>query len=175
MPPRKDFRSKRAFKVVRFKEGKAVKKKQKINIPARLTVHKDFLINETPGLASNSDGPSDEQNIVPSADDLDFPAGGSKISKKWPRFLIKQKLRTYHTRKSRLAKSWLNYRAQIVTAVLSREALPMGQKCVIPGCYVSVRRTHSGCPCRGKSLHTPQAWRVRVLFCIHFQLFQIVV
>ena len=82
MPPRKDFRSKRAFKVVSFKAGKAVKKQQKINIPARLTVHKDSLINETPGLASNSDGPSDEENIAPSADDLDFPAGESKIFKK---------------------------------------------------------------------------------------------
>ena len=81
LPPRKYFPSKRAFKVVSFKAGKAVKK-QKINIPARLTVHNDSLINETPGLASNSDGPSDEQNIPPSADDLDFPGGESKISKK---------------------------------------------------------------------------------------------
>ena len=39
MPPRKDFRSDRAFKVVSFKAGKAVKK-QKINIRGRLTVHK---------------------------------------------------------------------------------------------------------------------------------------
>ena len=120
MPLRKDFRSKRAFKVVSFKAGKAVKK-QKINIPGRLTVHK----TEAASFASNSgDVASDEQISQSAAEYLDFPADAG--SRKWPRFRLKKKLRAYHTRKSRLASSWLDFRTQIVTALLSREAMPLG-------------------------------------------------
>lgn len=85
-----------------------------------------------------------------------------------------------------LAKSWLNFSAQIVTAVLSRQALPLGQMCVISFCtYDALGRcldcgpamylceehiqvVHTG----GKSLHKPQAWKVRALFCINFQISQ---
>ena len=172
MPPRKDFRSKRAFKVVSFKAGKAVKK-QKISIPGRLTVHK----TETSSFASNSDVASDEQISQSATEDLDFPADASAStgSRKWPKFRIKKKLRAYHTRKSRLATSWLDFRAQIVAALLSREAMPLRKYCVIPGCtndalgrcldcgpamYLCeehIQVVHAG----GKSLHKPQAWKVR--------------
>lgn len=172
MPPRKDFRSKRAFKVVSFKAGKAVKK-QKINVPGRLNVQK----TDASSFASNIDVTSDEQ-ISQSAAEVDvdnFPADASVStgSRKWPKFRIKKKLRAYHTRKSRLATSWLDFREQIVTALLSREAMPLGN-CVIPGCtndalgrcldcgpamYLCeehIQVVHAG----GKSLHKPQAWKV---------------
>lgn len=126
--------------------------------------------------ASNIDVTSDEQ-ISQSAAEVDvdnFPADASVStgSRKWPKFRIKKKLRAYHTRKSRLATSWLDFRDQIVTALLSREAMPLGN-CVIPGCtndalgrcldcgpamYLCeehIQVVHAG----GKSLHKPQAWK----------------
>ena len=172
IPPRKDVRSKRAFKVVSFKAGKAVKK-QKISIPGRLFVH----TTETSSFALNSDVASDEQISQSAAEDLDFPAdaSGSTGSRKLPKFRIKKKLRAYHTRKSRLATSWLDFWVQIVTALLSTEAMPLGKYCVIPDCmndapgrclncgpamYLCeehIQVVHAG----GKSLHKAQAWKVR--------------
>lgn len=168
MPPRRDFRAKRTLKVVSFKGGKAVKK-TKLNIPVRYTV------SSASAFPSTSDSTTEDVSLIP--DDPDLPHGfddGSNKPKqaRFKKRRIKRKLKAYHERKATLAASWLNAREQLIAALISRQALPISQSCVIceqaaigrcldcsPGhflCHDHVKIIHAG----GRSLHKPEVWKV---------------
>ena len=73
-----------------------------------------------------------------------------------------------------LALSWLNAREQLVSTLLTRQALPLGQMCVFPFCEEEacgrclhcspgqflcadhINLVHAG----GRSLHHPEVWKV---------------
>lgn len=112
----------------------------------------------------------------------DFPLHDvPDLQRKKPRLRkvkIKRKLKAYHVRKTRLAESWLKVRSQLVSALLQRHTLPIGQLCVLPECDMeAVGRcldcgpaqflceahlsfVHAG----GRSLHRSEVWKVRTLF-----------
>ena len=161
--------------VVSFKGGRAVKK-SKLSVPVRYAVQQSFH----PAAASSCSDYSPERS-----GDLDLPDDprgfqeGVKNKPKVRKIRLKKKLKAYHERKERLAASWLSSREQLVTALLSRRALPLGQKCVLPSCeedaigrclhcspgqYLCeghINIVHAG----GKSLHQPEVWKV--CSCFH--------
>ena len=127
MPPRRDFGAKRTLKVVSFKGGKAVKK-TKLNIPVRYTV------SSASACPSTSDSTTEDVSLIP--DDPDLPHGfddGSNKPKqaRFKKRRIKRKLKAYHEGKATLAASWLNAREQLIAALISRQALPISQSCMI--------------------------------------------
>ena len=172
MPSRGDFRAKRTLKVVSFKGGKAVKK-TKLNIPVRYTV------SSASAFPSTSDSTTEDVSLIP--DDPDLPHGwhgfddGSNKPKqaRFKKRRVKRKLKAYHERKATLAASWLNAREQLIAALISRQALPISQSCLIweqaaigrcfdcssPGhflCHDHLKTVHAG----GRSLHKPEVWKV---------------
>ena len=176
MPPRRDFRAERTLKVVSFKGGKTVKK-SKLSIPVRYTV------SSASAFPSTSDSTTDDVSLI--SDDHDIPHGfdhGSNKPKqaRFKKRRIKRKLKVYHERKATLAASWLNAREQLITALISRQALPISQCCVIcnkaatgrcldcsPGhflCHHHLKIVHAG----GRSLHKPEVWKVRQLSKVRF-------
>ena len=125
MPPRRDFRAKRTLKVVSFKGGKAVKK-TKLNIPVRYTV------SSTSAFPSTSDSTTEDVSLIPDDPDLGFDDGSNKPKQaRFKKGRIKRKLKAYHERKATLAASWLNAREQLIAALISRQALPISQSCLI--------------------------------------------
>ena len=87
---------------------------------------------------------------------------------------LKRKLKAYHERKATLASSWFNAREQLVSALLTRQALPLRQMCVIPFCKEEARGRCLNCSpgqflCKnhintvhagGRSLHQPEIWKL---------------
>ena len=90
-------------------------------------------------------------------------------------------LRAYHERKTTLASSWLNAREQLVSVLLTRQALPLGQMCVIPFCEEEACGRCLNCSpgqflcanhislvhAEGRSLHHPEVWKGRWRFLEH--------
>ena len=77
-------------------------------------------------------GFSPDQEDLPSIDE----SHGLRTNKrsKSEKVCVKRKLKAYHGRKATLASSWLNVREQLISALFTRQALPLGQMCVIPFC-----------------------------------------
>ena len=145
--------------VVNFKGGRAVKK-SKLSVPVRYAVQQSFH----PAAASSCSDYSPEHS-----GDLDLPDDprgfqeGVKNKPKVRKIRLKKKLKAYHERKERLAASWLSSREQLVTALLSRRALPLNWSKVCASfmrgrCHwkvptlqswtILVRRAHKYCSCR---------------------------
>ena len=184
MPPRRDFRAKKTLTVVHCKGGKAVKK-SKLSVPLRYAFPPEQQASpSTSSLTCSSDdiaGDSADENCLYEGHDLqEHSTRKDKKKQKFRKVRIKKKLKAYRDRKARLAASWLAVRQNLVSALLYRQALPEGQKCVIsscqkdafgrclhcsPGqflCEEHIRTVHA----EGRSLHYPEFWKV--CFFYHF-------
>lgn len=132
MPPKRDFRSKKNLNLVTFKGGKAVRK-AKFSVPVRYAAQQ--FIDSTPVAAGSLNagrGFSPDQEDLPH---IDEPHGlRTKKKSKVTKVRLRRKLKAYHERKATLAASWLNARELLVSALLTRQALPLEQMCVIPFC-----------------------------------------
>lgn len=133
MPPKRDFRSKKNLNLVTFKGGKAVRK-AKFSVPVRYAAQQ--FIDSTSVAAGSSlntgRGFSPDQEDLPH---IDEPHGlRTKKKSKVTKVRLRRKLKAYHERKATLAASWLNARELLVSALLTRQALPLEQMCVIPFC-----------------------------------------
>ena len=188
MPRKRDFRSKKSLNVVTFKGEKATRK-SKFSVPIRYAAQ--ILIDTTPVAAGSSlskcSGFSPEQEDLPYIDEYHGFRTNKRSKNKKVR--LKRKSKAYHVRKATLASSWLNAREHLVLALLTRQALPLGQVCVIPSCeeeacgrclYCSPGQflcadhnnlVHAG----GRSLHHPEVWKVSWRFISHSHLFNYVV
>ena len=174
MPPR---RAKKTFKVVAFKNGK-VAKTSRLTVP--LTLRHAALSASSSASSSDTLTSSTElescSSFLEAEGDLLLP----ERQRKKPRLRkvkLKRKLKAYHVRKTRLAESWLKVRKQLVSALLERHTLPIGQLCVFPACEkeavgrcldcgpaqflceAHLSSVHAG----GRSLHQPEVWKVRNL------------
>ncbi|XP_066023688.1 uncharacterized protein [Pocillopora verrucosa] len=172
MPPKRDFRSKKSLNVVTFKGGKAIRK-SKFSVPVRYAAQQ--LTDTTSVVAGSSlntcGGFSPDQEDLPHIDEYHGLRTNQRSKSKKVR--LKRKLKAYHERKATLALSWLNAREQLVSALLTRQALPLGQMCVIPFCEEEacgrclhcspgqflcadhINLVHAG----GRSLHHPEVWK----------------
>ena len=164
----------KSFNVVTFKGGKAIGK-SKFGVPVRYAAQQS--IDTTPVATGSSlnicRGFSPDQEDLPHIDE----SHGLKNNKrsKGIKVRLKCKLKAYHERKATLASSWLNAREPLVSAaLLTRQALPLGQMCVIPFCEEEacgrclhcspgqflcadhINLVHAG----GRSLHHPEVWKV---------------
>ena len=175
MPPRRDFRSEKPLNVINFKGGKVVRK-SKLSVPVRYAAQQVTHLTPSAGIYSVSGtNTSDSTEGDLHCNLSDEPRGLRRNKKaKVRKVRIKRKLKAYHERKARLAASWLNVREQLVTALLSRQALPLRQMCVIPSCEEEARGRCLNCSpgqylCEahinsvhagGRSLHLPEIWKV---------------
>ncbi|XP_066023302.1 uncharacterized protein [Pocillopora verrucosa] len=172
MPPKRDFRSKKSLNVVTFKGGKAIRK-SKFSVPVRYATQQ--LTDTTSVVAGSSlntcGGFSPDQEDLPNIDEYHGLRTNQRSKSKKVR--LKCKLKAYHERKATLALSWLNAREQLVSALLTRQALPLEQMCVIPFCEEEacgrclhcspgqflcadhINLVHAG----GRSLHHPEVWK----------------
>lgn len=173
MPPRRGFRYKKTLNVVSFKGGKAVRK-SKLSVPVCYSIQQatDYSATASP-LASTSSNDSSQQPYDELPVDFEEEPTGANKEAKVRKIKIKRRLKTYHIRKERLAASWLNVRNKLVSALLTRHSLPVGQMCIIPKCEREAcgRCLHCG-PAQylceehmnivhagGRSLHQPEIWK----------------
>ena len=171
MPPRRDFRAKKRVTVVQFKGGKAVKKSKR-SVPLRCAVQQASSSGYSLGDVEV------EENFGDDTDDIQEIEETTQRKPKIRRVRLKKKLQAYRERKARLATSWVDIRQGLVSALLYRQALQEGQKCVIPSCGKDafgrclhcgpgqflceehIETVHAG----GRSLHYPEFWKVGVLY-----------
>ena len=173
MPPKRDFRSKKSLNVVTFKRRKAIRK-SKFSVPVRYAAQQ--LTDTTSVVAGSSlntcGGFSPDQEDLPHIDEYHGLRTNQRSKSKKVR--LKRKLKAYHERKATLALSWFNAREQLVSGLLTRQALPLGQMCVTPFCEEEacgrclhcslgqilcadhINLVHAG----GRSLHHPEVWKV---------------
>ena len=176
MPPRRDFRSKKTLNVVSFKGGKAVRK-SKLSVPVRYSIQRATDSATASPLASTSSSDPSQHPYHDLPVDFEEESTGANKKAKVRKIKIKRRLKAYHVRKERLAESWLNVRDKLVSALLTRHSLPIGQMCTIPKCereasgrclrcgpaqYLCEEHmniVHAG----GRSLHQPEIWKVFTL------------
>lgn len=172
MTPRRDFRAKKKVTVVQFKGGKAVKKSKR-SVPLRYAVQQTST-----SLVSSLGEVEVEENVMDDTDDIHEIEETTQRKPRIRRIRLKKKLQAYRERKARLAASWVDIRQGLVSALLYRQALQEGQKCVIPSCGKDafgrclhcgpgqflceehIETVHGG----GRSLHYPEFWKVSVLY-----------
>lgn len=174
MPPR---RAKKTFKVIAFNKGK-VAKTSRLTVP--LTLRQGSEVSASSSSASAilpSSSAGSYSSDTEFEEDLPF-SDVPERQRKRPRlrkFKLKRKLKAYHVRKTRLAESWLKVRSRLVSALLERHTLPIGQLCVLPECNVEavgrcldcglaqfLCETHlSFVHAGGRSLHQSEVWKVR--------------
>lgn len=177
MPPRRDFRAKKRVTVVQFKGGKAVKKSKR-SVPLRYAV--DEASTSASSMASSSGDVVAEENFFDDTDDIQEIEETPQRKPKIRRIRLKKKLQAYRERKARLAASWVDIRQGLVSALLYRQALQEGQKCVIPSCGKDafgrclhcgpgqflceehIETVHAG----GRSLHYPEFWKVSTVLSV---------
>ena len=160
MPPRK---AKQTFKVIAIRKGK-VAKTSRITLP--------LTIRSSTASPSSSALPGNDNVDFSEVEDIQVLPECQSTAAKKPR--LKKKLRAYHTRKTRLAESWLKVRQQLLSAMLGRCSLPLGQICALPGCVeeatgrcldcgpanylceTHLSMAHAG----GRTLRQPEVWKV---------------
>lgn len=124
-------------------------------------------------MASSSGDVVAEENFFDDTDDIQEIEETPQRKPKIRRIRLKKKLQAYRERKARLAASWVDIRQGLVSALLYRQALQEGQKCVIPSCGKDafgrclhcgpgqllceehIETVHAG----GRSLHYPEFWK----------------